>query len=177
MLLARIIKGRFETTVNEVEPSLLKKAREEFNKAYATGLQYNYRLYDGVEEGLKYFKSTGIKLGVVTNKPQMFAIPLLKHMKLFPYFDFILGGEVIPERKPAPEPILYCLEKLGIEPYNAMMVGDSDNDILASNRAGTKTVFLTYGYNHGNIDNLRIDYRFNSFTDFTEEIKNIIEIS
>ena len=105
MLLARVIAGRFDVELKDVDPSLLKRARDVFNVEYTKGLDKDYNLYEGVKEGLEYFKSRGIKLAVVTNKPQMFALPLLSYMGIKDYFDFILGGEVIPERKPDPTPL------------------------------------------------------------------------
>lgn len=141
MLLARVIAGRFDVELKDVEPSLLKRARDVFNVEYTKGLDKDYNLYEGVKEGLEYFKSRGIKLAVVTNKPQMFALPLLSYMGIKDYFDFILGGEVIPERKPDPTPLYYVLDKLQVSKDDAVMVGDSNNDIEAGNNANMTTVF------------------------------------
>ena len=147
MLLARVIAGRFDVELKDVDPSLLKRARDVFNVEYTKGLDKDYNLYEGVKEGLEYFKSRGIKLAVVTNKPQMFALPLLSYMGIKDYFDFILGGEVIPERKPDPTPLYYVLDKLQVSKDDAVMVGDSNNDIEAGNNANMTTVFFSYGYN------------------------------
>ena len=133
MLLARVIAGHFDVELKDVDPSLLKRARDVFNVEYTKGLDKDYNLYEGVKEGLEYFKSRGIKLAVVTNKPQMFALPLLSYMGIKDYFDFILGGEVIPERKPDPTPLYYVLDKLQVSKDDAVMVGDSNNDIEAGN--------------------------------------------
>ena len=143
MLLARVIAGRFDVELKDVDPSLLKRARDVFNVEYTKGLDKDYNLYEGVKEGLEYFKSRGIKLAVVTNKPQMFALPLLSYMGIKDYFDFILGGEVIPERKPDPTPLYYVLDKLQVSKDDAVMVGDSNNDIEAGNNANMTTVFFS----------------------------------
>ena len=52
------------------------------------------------------------------------------------------------------------------------MIGDSDNDIIAGLNAKICTVFFTYGYNRANIQELDIDYKFDSFTQLTELIKS-----
>ncbi len=173
MLLCRNIAGRFEVTLEDIPKDYLKKAREVFNEKYSAGLDSDYTVYPGVRDGLVYFKSRGIKIAVVTNKPQMFAVPLLKYMGLYDLFDFVLGGEVLKERKPDPKPVLYCLEKLGVKPSEAVMVGDSDNDVLAGINAKTCNVFFTYGYNRNNLDTLKIDYRFDSFDELTQLIKTL----
>lgn len=160
MLLARVIAGRFDVELKDVDPSLLKRARDVFNVEYTKGLDKDYNLYEGVKEGLEYFKSRGIKLAVVTNKPQMFALPLLSYMGIKDYFDFILGGEVIPERKPDPTPLYYVLDKLQVSKDDAVMVGDSNNDIEAGNNANMTTVFFSYGYNRKDPKELKFDYGF-----------------
>ena len=157
MLLARVIAGRFDVELKDVDPSLLKRARDVFNVEYTKGLDKDYNLYEGVKEGLEYFKSRGIKLAVVTNKPQMFALPLLSYMGIKDYFDFILGGEVIPERKPDPTPLYYVLDKLQVSKDDAVMVGDSNNDIEAGNNANMTTVFFSYGYNRKDPKELKFD--------------------
>lgn len=173
MLLARVIAGRFDVELKDVDPSLLKRARDVFNVEYTKGLDKDYNLYEGVKEGLEYFKSCGIKLAVVTNKPQMFALPLLSYMGIKDYFDFILGGEVIPERKPDPTPLYYVLDKLQVSKDDAVMVGDSNNDIEAGNNANMTTVFFSYGYNRKDPKELKFDYVFDSFNELTALIKSL----
>ena len=172
MLLARVIAGRFDVELKDVDPSLLKRARDVFNVEYTKGLDKDYNLYEGVKEGLEYFKSRGIKLAVVTNKPQMFALPLLSYMGIKDYFDFILGGEVIPERKPDPTPLYYVLDKLQVSKDDAVMVGDSNNDIEAGNNANMTTVFFSYGYNRKDPKELKY-YGFDSFNELTALIKSL----
>lgn len=173
MLLTRVIAGRFDVELKDVDPSLLKRARDVFNVEYTKGLDKDYNLYEGVKEGLEYFKSRGIKLAVVTNKPQMFALPLLSYMGIKDYFDFILGGEVIPERKPDPTPLYYVLDKLQVSKDDAVMVGDSNNDIEAGNNANMTTVFFSYGYNRKDPKELKFDYGFDSFNELTALIKSL----
>lgn len=173
MLLARVIKGKFDIEQTDVDPVLLQKARAVFNQEYLKGLDKDYELYEGVTEGLEYFKSVGIKLAVVTNKPQMFAIPLLKCMGISKYFDYVLAGEVIDKRKPDPKPIFYTLEQLKVDKNSAWMIGDSDNDIIAANNAGITSVFFTYGYNRGDSKNMHFDYKFDTFSQLTDLIKKL----
>ena len=173
MLLARVIAGRFDVELKDVDPSLLKRARDVFNVEYTKGLDKDYNLYEGVKDGLEYFKSRGIKLAVVTNKPQMFALPLLSYMEIKDYFDFILGGEVIPERKPDPTPLYYVLDKLQVSKDDAVMVGDSNNDIEAGNNANMTTVFFSYGYNRKDPKEFKFDYGFDSFNELTALIKSL----
>ncbi|MGU2529408.1 HAD-IA family hydrolase, partial [Pseudomonas aeruginosa] len=94
-----------------------------------------------------------------------FVAPLLDEMKLGRYFRWIIGGDTLPQQKPDPAALLFVMKMAGIEPEDALFVGDSRNDVLAAKAAGVRCAALTYGYNHGRpiaeeaptlvIDNLR----------------------
>lgn len=150
MLLARTIAGRKDVTTADVPEELQKQARALFNKIYSAGLSRDFVVYPGVKDGLRHFKEIGLKCAVVTNKPEIFAKPLLGFMGLTPYFDFILGGEVLDKRKPDPAPLFYVCDKLQVSAAHSLMVGDSVNDIKAGQNAGMPTAAFTYGYNGGN---------------------------
>ncbi len=51
------------------------------------------------------------------------------------FFDIIAGGDTFPEMKPSPLPLLKVIEGFGCSPADALMVGDSINDIQAGNLA------------------------------------------
>ncbi|MGN1281565.1 MAG: HAD-IA family hydrolase [Succinivibrio sp.] len=173
LLLTRILLGRFDVTADDISQDDLKKARAVFDRVYTEGLSRDFTLYQGVKEGIEYFHSQGIKLAVITNKPQIFAVPLIGHMGLAPYFDYILGGEVLDRRKPDAAPIHHVLDRLSVKAHNALMVGDSENDTLAAANAGVASVFLTYGYNRRKVEDLTFDYRFDTFGSFTDFIRDL----
>ncbi len=173
MLLERCILGRRDIVQGTADKALLKRAREAFNRAYLAGLSSDYRVFPGVSEGLLEFKQAGIKLAVCTNKPQMFAVPLLGDMGLAPLFDFILGGEVLSRRKPDPAPVLYACGRVGAWPSEAVMVGDSENDVLGGQNAGMPSAFLTYGYYAGDPRDISPDASFDSFPDFTRFVMSL----
>ena len=162
-----------EVTPEDIDPALLREVRANFDKFYTATLHENFTLYSGVKEGLSYFKQSGIKLAVCTNKPQMFALPLLKYMGISQYFDFILGGEVLSRRKPDPSPVLYVCGRLGLYPWQCAMIGDSENDVFAAQNAQMSSVFLSYGYFTGDPATINPDYEFDNFNDFMALISNL----
>ena len=175
MLLGRVILGRHDITLNDIRPEQLTKARELFAKYYTQGLDKNFEVYPGVKEGIESFYNQGIKLAVVTNKPHVFAVPLLAHMGLDKYMGCILGGEVLDKRKPDPAPLLHVCEQLGVAPEQALMVGDSINDVKAGQNAHMPTVVFTYGYDGGYDVRTccKADYLFDSFGELTELINSL----
>ena len=88
-------------------------------------------------------------MACVTNKPAEFARPLLERLGIGEFFATVVGGECIPQPKPAPDALLLCAERLGIPVAQGLMVGDSINDVGAARNAGCPIVCVPYGYNHG----------------------------
>ena len=58
----------------------------------------------------------------------------------------VLAGDVVPAKKPAPDIYLLALERLGIDPFEAIVVEDSRNGLLAASAAGLATVVTVTGY-------------------------------
>lgn len=177
MLLCRVLTGRYDADPSQVDPELLQRARRTFGKFYTEGLNRDFVVYDGVIEGLTAFRKAGIKLGVVSNKPHVFTVPLLGHAGLADFFDAVLGGEVLEQRKPDPEPLFFALGKMGMTDRPGVMVGDSINDVLAGENAGLTTVAFTYGYNGGHDLHTSCcpDYLFDSFYELNELILSLPE--
>lgn len=104
--------------------------------------------YPGVVDTLASLRRLGLPLAVVTNKPYAATIDILEALNLRTYFEAVIGGDTLPERKPHPAPILTALERLGVAPQAALMVGDNYHDVQAARAAGVRAVAVTYGYSH-----------------------------
>lgn len=134
---------------NELEDEAYVSAYSVFETAYAQRLTHATGLYDGVLFVLAGLSSINIKLGLITNKPRQFTLPLLQALNIHHYFDDIICGDDLKFKKPHPLPVLTSLDNLSISAKHAIMVGDSISDIKAAIGAGVKSVAVTYGYNHG----------------------------
>jgi len=111
---------------------------------YAEEMLKTTRLYPQVAETLASF---GDKLkAVVTSKEVRFTKIILDHFNIARYFDAIVGGDTTPARKPDPRPVLEAIRQLGGSASDAVMVGDSENDINAGRRAGARTCGVTFGF-------------------------------
>lgn len=105
--------------------------------------------YPGVRELLSACRAEGLHLACVTNKPYVPARGLLAALDLLEPFDLLLGGDSLVHKKPHPDPLLHCLRHFGVKAEEALMVGDSRNDVEAARAAGVKVLAVPYGYNHG----------------------------
>lgn len=127
----------------------LQAAIESFKRHYAAVNGRYTQIYPGVLEGLQAWQASGVKMGVVTNKPGMFTEALLERMGLAGYFDVVVSGDTTAHKKPHPEPILHACRLFNVRPDRNLHVGDSENDILAARAAGSPAFCVPYGYNEG----------------------------
>ncbi|OOZ43108.1 phosphoglycolate phosphatase [Solemya elarraichensis gill symbiont] len=145
-LVRRALVGRL---VGEPADEDFEKAYPIFLDLYAENTSKRSSLYDGVAEGLEYMKSAGYRLGCVTNKAEQFTLPLLADLGIADRFEVTISGDTLTKKKPEPMPLLHAAEFFGIEPGNALMLGDSISDIKAARAAGFQIICMSYGYNHG----------------------------
>ncbi|MES9870462.1 MAG: phosphoglycolate phosphatase [Sedimenticola sp.] len=146
---------------------------EDFDQAYPIFLDLydkhngeNSCLYPGVREGLSYLKTTGIRMGCVTNKAEQFTVPLLKALGVYDDFEIVISGDSLPKKKPDPMPLLHAAEHFGVSPSESLMLGDSVSDVKAARAAGFSIICMSYGYNHGNdIRDANPDHVIDSFVE------------
>lgn len=123
-------------------------------------------LYDNVAETLKVLKARGYQTALITNKAEQFLPDLLANFEISDYFDLVLGGDTLAKNKPDPMQVNYALEHFCCDKTQAVMVGDSKNDILAGQNAGLVSIALTYGYNYGEpVSLLSPDYIIDQFNE------------
>jgi phosphoglycolate phosphatase len=102
-------------------------------------------LYPGVREGLAQFVQNGIKLAVVTGKAQDGADSTVDAAGLRAHVAVVLGYTSVPNPKPAPDIALLALDKLGVRPADALVVGDTTHDIEMAHRGALASIAVTYG--------------------------------
>lgn len=120
-----------------------------FEAHYAQTVGTSAALFPGVLEGLRLFEERGIRRAVVTNKPRFFTLQLLERLEIARYFDCVVAGDDGVRRKPAGDMLLAACKAMNVAPAQALMLGDSDNDILAARAAGCDVWCVPYGYNEG----------------------------
>lgn len=103
----------------------------------------------GVRRMLGALRSSGTRIGCVTNKPEHLSRSLLGALALAPLFDVIVGGDTLALKKPQPEPIHHACRVLDLRAEDVVYVGDSMTDCRAAAAAGVPMVAVTYGYNGG----------------------------
>jgi phosphoglycolate phosphatase len=149
MLVERALVGKVEVLEGELTAEEADPAEQVFFEAYNNISGSKTVAYPDVDSGLKKLQAAGYILALVTNKPIRFVPKILQSFGWQDLFAEVLGGDSLPVKKPDPAPLLHVCNALNINPAQAVMIGDSRNDILAGQNANMDTLGLSYGYNYG----------------------------
>lgn len=145
-LVARALIGQLDGEPDEAD---FEAALPIFLELYAENTSKRSVLYPGVIEGIAFMKGAGYQLGCVTNKAAQFTEPLLRDLGIRENFGLVVSGDTLPKKKPDPMPLLHAAQHFGVEPAEALMIGDSVSDVTAARAAGFGIICMSYGYNHG----------------------------
>ena len=149
MLVERALVGKVEVLEGELTVEEADHAEQVFFEAYNNISGSKTVAYPDVDSGLKKLQAAGYILALVTNKPIRFVPKILQSFGWQDLFAEVLGGDSLAVKKPDPAPLLHVCNALNINPAQAIMIGDSRNDILAGQNANMDTLGLSYGYNYG----------------------------
>ena len=120
--------------------------RQPFLDIYAAAISAHSTPFEGVAEVLAEVEAAGARWGIVSNKPHYLCVGVVAAMGWSERCAVLLGGDSLPQRKPDPEPLWHACQALGVEPAQAVYVGDDERDIVAARRAGLKSVAALWGY-------------------------------
>ena len=102
--------------------------------------------YPGLVELIAELHGAGVSWGVVTNKLERFAAPLMNRMPFDPPAGAVITPDHVAQPKPDPEAILLACKHLGASPKHSLFIGDHLRDIEAGKSAGCYTIAAAYGY-------------------------------
>jgi N-acetyl-D-muramate 6-phosphate phosphatase len=120
--------------------------REEFLELYGQEPCVETTLFPGMHELLEGLEARGIAWGVVTNKFERFARPILMQLGIADRAATIVGGDTCPRPKPFPDPLLLAAERIGVAPNRTLYIGDDERDVQAARAAGMPVIVAGYGY-------------------------------
>jgi len=123
--------------------------RDEFLQIYENNLCCDTRLFPGIAELVDRLEADGLRWGIVTNKAERFALPLMQQLGYSARAGCIIGGDTTGQMKPHPAPLLAAATILGLLPARCIYVGDDERDIKAGKAAGMRTVAVRFGYLNG----------------------------
>ena len=103
-------------------------------------------LYPHVRLTILQLARMGLKLGLVSDAPRLPVWMRLNSLGLDAFFDAVVVNEDTGKKKPDPAPFRLALDRLGVKPEEAIMIGDwAERDMVGAKALGMRTAFARYG--------------------------------
>lgn len=126
-----------EATVNYV----LEYYKDYYNK----NARIKTAEYAGITDMLTALRAAGMKLAVVSNKPDSTVQELTEYF-FKGVFESAVGESAEVRRKPAPDSVNAAAKLMGIAKSDCVYIGDSEVDILTAQNAGMDCISVTWGF-------------------------------
>jgi len=104
------------------------------------------RVFRGIPTLLQSLRRRHLRLGVVSSRRRVQVEAELEAIRLRPYFDVIIGYEDVTPCKPAPDPLLEAIARLGAARNRSVYIGDSQVDLATGRAARVRTVLAAWGH-------------------------------
>lgn len=127
----------------------------EWVRYYGENLVHETRPFPGLIDALNALDARGVKIALVTNKREAFAVSIVAQLGLTERFACLIGGDTMAEAKPSAMPILEMIRRCG--GGRAAFVGDSIYDTGAARNAGIPSIACAFGFLTGPVEELGAD--------------------
>ena len=122
-----------------------QEAIDVFRGRYLVVGKFENSPYPGIQALLDTLQKQGHRLFVATSKPETTAIEILNKFQLAPYFEIICGATFDGTRSHKADVLAYLLKQIGAQ-EKALMVGDTEFDVLGASAHGIPTIGVSWGY-------------------------------
>jgi phosphoglycolate phosphatase len=146
----------------------------EFLVHYEANIAAESRPYPGVLAALETLAAEGATLAVCTNKREYLSRKLLQELDLTRYFAGLAGRDTFPVSKPHPAHLLGTIDLAG-GPKTAVMIGDSDIDVLTAKAARVPIVMVRFGYGPPPRDGARPDAVIDHYAELLPHLQTLLE--
>lgn len=152
----------------DVEPDYRR-----FVDYYSANIAHGSVPFPGLTRLLDRLKGEGYGLGVCTNKLEGLSVLLLGALDLSKYFGSVVGPDTLGIAKPDPKPFYEALNRLDLDSPRAIMVGDSETDILTARNAGVPVIAVPFGYTPRPVHEFGPDRMIGHFDEAYEAIQEL----
>ena len=102
--------------------------------------------YPGMVNLLDALPPLGVRVAIVTNKPETLTRKILASLGLLHRMVAVVGGDTFPERKPHPRGVESVLTLCRADRSQALLVGDSPVDAATAQAAGIAFCGVLWGF-------------------------------
>lgn len=120
--------------------------RDAFLALYERDMLLRTQVFEDMRPVLAALEAAGLPWGIVTNKAQRFAQPVVAGLALASRAAVLICGDTTPHAKPHPEPLWEAARRMVVPAGQCVYVGDDQRDVQAGRAAGMKTLAAGWGY-------------------------------
>jgi phosphoglycolate phosphatase len=160
---AMIARG-VEAEGRVLAPQKLDQMFADFIAHYSDHVADRSRPFPGLVDALDMLAARGCRFAVCTNKLERLSVLLLGKLKLADRFVTICGQDTFSIQKPDPEILRRTITAAGGTLRHAVMIGDSNTDILTARAAGIPVIAVDFGYSERPISEFGPDRIINHFS-------------
>ncbi len=143
---AKLLVKRALTARGAYDEESFSAILEEYKAAYDANPTYLTDAFPGIRELLASLKSNGVKIAVLSNKPDFATKSVVKHF-FGDIFDVVLGGRDGVPLKPDPRAALDILKGFSVSADEVAFIGDTSTDIETGKNLGAKrTIGVLWGF-------------------------------
>jgi phosphoglycolate phosphatase len=117
---------------------------------YEANIARHSKFFDGMLDVLNFIETQNLSWGIVTNKRERFALPLIQALELQNRVACVICGDTTPHPKPHPAPLFEACKRANVLVSECVYIGDAAHDILAGRNAKMYTLAAIYGYLQAN---------------------------
>ncbi len=142
----RVLFQRLLAEAGLPEEPWLERLLPYYLRIYGQGCLERVRIYPGVPELLSRLRRGGLRLAVLSNKPEEMVQKMIPALFGDGLFEILAGNRPDVPRKPDPQGLKLILEKLGLSADAAVYAGDTATDLRTGRAAGVFTAGVAWGF-------------------------------
>jgi phosphoglycolate phosphatase len=141
------IREIFRLALNVEDSVMLEGLEASFRRHYNSEGWLQTVAYADVLQTLTVLSAADVRLGVVTNKPQVPTRSILAHLDLARFMEIVVTPDLVsPAYSNKTQALAAALSSQSLIPRRSLFVGDSCDDAAAAAACGTRFAAVTYGY-------------------------------
>lgn len=104
----------------------------------------NISPFPGVVDGVRELKKLGLRIAIASSTSREIIEAVTKNVGIYDLIDAYVGSDDVVRRKPHPEMFLRAMERIGVKPREAIVVGDTKYDITPANELGAISILICW---------------------------------
>ncbi|MEO1785135.1 HAD family hydrolase [Thermodesulfobium sp. 4217-1] len=152
------------------EEGIIDKLLDYYRQYHESVFAYKIKAYPGARETIEELAKDDIVQAIVTSRRRRTTYEGIKYIGISEFIQEVICSEDVVNTKPDPEPIEKALEKTNSDRKNSFMIGDSQYDQMAANRANVKFLGALWGPRPENLYQDKNSFLIKNF----KEIKDFV---